>query len=167
MRLRSSYVTQFRIDGLDRFVWWESGDENPDRIVLDETGFVRTFASDIAAREAALADGRRLSTENSPLFDFDAVDAWCRSGDTVHDCSALLNAWNMLGDLPRDEKLFARADTRAKAIYDKLFFGCNLPSITPPGEQYVPTWTEPELALLRHVLQLGLAELRARLRSPS
>lgn len=50
------------------------------------------------------------------------------------------------------------------SVYDKLFRGCNLPSRTPEGEHYMPLWTGAETRLLKHLLLLGLTELRARLR---
>lgn len=162
---RLCYPTILRIDGTDRVVFWESGsDDGTDRVELDAAGFVITFPSEPAAREAAVAEGRALSSEEAPTYDFDAIDAWCRSSEGVRDCSELLDAWNLLVDLPRGENLFASADARATEIYDKLFLGCNLPSITPIGEHYVPTWSTSELAALKHLLLLGLAELRARLR---
>ena len=67
-------------------------------------------------------------------------------------------------DLPGGENLFRAADTRALSLYDKLFRGCNLPSLTPPGEDYEPVWTVPETTALKQVLLLGLAEFRARVR---
>jgi hypothetical protein len=159
------YPTIIRIDGTDRVVFWESGgDVASDRVELDAAGFVITFPSEATAREVAAAEGRLLADEEAPLYDFDAIDAWCRSTETVRDCSQLLDAWNLLADLPRGDNLFASADARATETYDKLFFGCNLPSITPIGEHYVPVWGATELAVLKHLLLLGIAELRARLR---
>jgi hypothetical protein len=151
-----------RLDGADRYFLWESGDDIPDRVVLDDAGELRLFSSEAAARAA---EGDELSTEPPTIYDLDALDAWCRSDAVPADCSPLLEAWNLFGDLPRDENLFAAADGQQNDLYDKLFFGCNLPAMTPPGQEYIPTWTSGEIHALKRVLLLGLAELRGRLPS--
>ena len=155
-----------RLDAVDRVFFWESVPDVPDRIVLDDAGMVVSFPSERAARESASADDPPLfpeEPEEPHRYDSDAVEAWCTSSDAVGRCLDLLNAWNLFTDLPLGTSLFALADARSTAIYDKLFRGCNLPSITPEGEHYVPMWSASETAALKHVLLLGLAELRVRL----
>jgi hypothetical protein len=148
-----------RVDGRDRYFLQESIDEVPDRVVLDRDGFVLSFPSETAAREAG-----ELCPEEVSVYDLDALEAWCKSADEVGECSVLLAAWNLLNDLHVGDGLFVRAEARATATYDKLFWGSNLPAMTPPGEHYTPSWSASELAALKHVLLLGLAELRGRLR---
>ena len=48
----------------------------------------------------------------------------------------------------------------AQVIYDKLFWGCNLPSMTPPGMHYEPTWSPEEITTVVEVLHSGLRLLR-------
>ena len=55
------------------------------------------------------------------------------------------------------------ADGAAGAAYEKLFFGNNLPAVTPAGASYTPLWDVAELARLSHTLRLGLTEFAARL----
>jgi hypothetical protein len=157
------YLTVARLDAVDRVFFWERWTDPPDRIVLDDAGMVLAFPSEQAAREAAAGKSPELSVEEGSVYDLDTVDAWCKSSDTIGDCAHLLDAWNLLADLPRYASLFTAADARLTAVYDKLFRGCNLPATTPDGEHYVPVWTASETAALKHMLLLGLAELRARL----
>lgn len=152
-----------RLDGTERVFLWEGEDPGPARVVLDQRGFIVSFASDMAAREAATAESWNVSTEDASVYDLDAIEKWCRSAAAVQDASALLNTWNLLLDLP-SENLFRAADSRALSLYDKLFRGCNLPSMSVSGEHYEPEWTAGEVAALKHLLCLGLAELRARFR---
>jgi len=44
-------------------------------------------------------------------------------------------------------------------VYDKLFWGNNLPAMTPPGERFVPTWSAEELEALAALLSAGFAML--------
>jgi hypothetical protein len=156
------YVCTAVLDRARIVFLWASGGEQPDRVVLDDDGFMVTFPSEYAAR-AASVNGAAVSSERVTRYKLDALVAWCMSGDDVRDCSVLLNAWNLFGDLPRSDS-FREADARGSAIYDKLFWGCNLPAMTPPGEHYVPVWSTSELADLKHLLLLGVAEFRARVK---
>jgi len=122
------------------------------------------FRSETAARAVDAVERWRIDPEGASTYDLDTVEKWCRSTDGIRDCLPLLNAWNLLIDLPDVDGMFRAADTRALSIYDKLFQGCNLPSMTPAGHHYVPLWTASETAALKHLLLLGLAELRVRLR---
>jgi hypothetical protein len=45
---------------------------------------------------------------------------------------------------------------RLSDVYNKLFIGNNLPSMTLPGEQYRPEWTEEELGLLRASIEMAV-----------
>jgi hypothetical protein len=49
----------------------------------------------------------------------------------------------------------------AEKIYDKLFFGNNLPAITPAGVSYEPVWSHDEIETLSRIYRLGLTGLRA------
>ena len=48
-------------------------------------------------------------------------------------------------------------------VYDKLFFGNNLPAMTPPGEHYDPTWSDAEIRILCSVIAAGLHLFRSHL----
>jgi hypothetical protein len=133
-------------------------------VVVDDKGFVLSFSSVAAAMEAARASGWNVDSEEPSAYDVDGIEQWCRSDAGVRDCNELLNVWNLLVDLPGGENLFRAADARARGLYDKLFRACNLPSMTPAGEHYEPVWTASETAALKHLLLLGMAEFRARLR---
>lgn len=158
------YLCVARMNGADRVFLWEGEDPGPAHVVVDEEGFVWSFPTTAAAREAAAAQRWHVSSEEPSVYDTDGMERWCRSDADVLDCRELLNAWNLFVDLPDGENLFRAADARALGVYDKLFGGCNLPSMTPLGEQCEPAWTTPETTALKHVLLLGLAEFRARLR---
>ena len=158
------YLCIVRLDGVENYFYWESADGTPDRVVLDEAGMVVAFPSEQVAREAHRLTGRLVSSDPPAIYDFDALLEWCKSGAGVRDCPAILDAWNLLGDLPHDGNLFAGADARANDIYEKLFLGCNLPAVTPTGEHYDPTWSSSETVELKRLVLLGLAEFRVRLR---
>jgi len=83
-----------------------------------------------------------------------------RNGNTV-DCCNFLDAWSLFADLSRS--VAGQFDTdRAltNKIYDKIFWGNNLPAVTPDGEHSVPVWTNDELNILGKILDDGLSLFR-------
>jgi len=79
-------------------------------------------------------------------------------------CFILLEGWNFIEDmlltfnLKNDfKKLRSRVLNKA---HDKLFYGCNLPSVTPEGKSYSPIWTKEEITAIRSELRAVWATLR-------
>lgn len=70
------------------------------------------------------------------------------------EIDAVITAWNALDDLTKALSVPLRFSGRlANRCYDKLFWGLNLESVTPPGERYVPAWQPRELAKIDQVLR--------------
>jgi hypothetical protein len=75
----------------------------------------------------------------------------------------LLDAWNFLGDAlePTDDGgQFDAVSDEASDVYEKLFWSCNLPAVTPPGERFLPMWRTEEGDTIRRVLEVGVEGLR-------
>lgn len=83
------------------------------------------------------------------------------------DVKAFLNIWNLFMDVSASVGGSFNADReRTERIYAKLFWGNNLPSITPKGKHYTPLWRPEEVRLIRRTLAEGLALTRQSLRTP-
>jgi hypothetical protein len=149
--------------GRRAFFIWLSNDQ--DRVLLDPAGSIRLFDSLRSLSQFLLAGGLTLSEEDCSLWDFDQVLAWCSDPRPPVDCSHLLEAWNMLADIHasrgKTNDLLSHADQRGRAVYEKLFWGCNLPAVTPEGQTFDPVWSGEECRSLAQLLRLGLAELEA------
>jgi hypothetical protein len=147
------------------FFIWLSNDH--DGVVLDPAGSIRLFDSPAALNQFVLVEGLTLTEEDTLLWDFDKVLAWCSDPRPPVDCSNLLNVWNMLTDIHASRgntnDLLSHAGQRSQAVYDKLFYGCNLPAVTPEGQWFELKWSVEECRSLAQLLRLGLAELEAAL----
>ena len=68
----------------------------------------------------------------------------------------LLEGWNFLEDLARsldiDESIAIFKSQILSKMYNKLFFGNNLPSVTPDGKSYTPMWTFDEVDQLKSAI---------------
>jgi hypothetical protein len=90
------------------------------------------------------------------------------------DCSPFLNAWNFFDNRARlsvrsarsvdgGNTPYTRLARRAAASHDKLFWGCKLPAVTPPGQWFEPDWRAEELAEMSLILSAGLDQLESEL----
>jgi len=58
---------------------------------------------------------------------------------------------------------FEQLDSRFSEVYEKLFWGNNLPAVTPKGFHFDPEWSPDEIAGLATVLRAGLKLFKSRL----
>ena len=146
------------ISGQEMFILvWYSNDQ--DGVFIDERGHIPVFR-DISRSLAFMTPlGIELTIEESEPYDLDRLRAWLEDPHGQIDCSNVLNIWNLIDDIMRSYGLaqdYREEYDEADAIYDKLFWGCNLPSVTPEGEHYAPDWSETERSVMACVLGEGL-----------
>jgi hypothetical protein len=154
------------MNGADTFVLWYQDER--DGFVRDPDGQLLAARSLEALASAASELGLSLVQDGPSLYDFDKLREWCvRTEAAGVDCAAFLNAWNFFDDLARlheDRQWdYAKLSQRASQTYDKLFWGNNLPSVTPPGERFTASWSAEELEEIRLVMEAGLRLLKAEL----
>ena len=168
MEERLHYPCRVRLNGTMVFVVWYS--DQRDGFVRDVTGRLLAACTPEALTAAAKARGIPLVNDEPADYDFDRIGAWCAAPDEERiDCSAFLNAWNFLDDLAglseEADTAYARLSRGASACYDKLFWGNNLPAVTPPGEWFEPAWRAGELTEIRRVMEAGLRVLESELQA--
>jgi hypothetical protein len=142
------------------FVWVTNG---ADRVLLDPAGHIQRFSKKEAAQQFLSSRGFQLAHEDVTVYDFARIRAWCAAPIAPTDPNELLDTWNMLSDIvasaAHPNNLMALADRQADASYEKLFFACNLPSSTPPGERFIPTWSTQEIESLARLFRLAFVHL--------
>lgn len=157
--LRSHYPVRFRLDGVERLMIWYGAER--DGVLLSGSDRIALFASRDDLVHYATDRNLRLETEVDIVYDFDDLSRWLANADpeTV-DCEFLLNMWNMCDDVASSLGAGVEEPEAGMPIYDKLFRGCNLPSMTPPGEHFEPSWSVDEIAVMSYVLSGGLNVFR-------
>jgi hypothetical protein len=148
----------YRLGANDRFLIWISDEK--DCVEVDAEGFIPSFENDACLRAYAHQKHFGLEDEEPILHDLDAVASWTKAPDARIDCSKTLAAWNLFVDVarsvPTKGSRFERLDEEFPNIYKKVFWGNNLPAITPRGEKFVPAWSPEEVASLAEILTVGL-----------
>jgi hypothetical protein len=125
----------------------------PSKRILD-------FASTRAATQYARGEGYQVASEELAMIHLD----WIAQGHAFLigdiDCSEALAAWNLFADIaasiPERASAFLAKDKKPSGTYDKLFWGNNIPAVTPAGEHFEPAWSRDELAEMESVLVAGL-----------
>ena len=168
MEDRVHYLCRVQLNGFVVFVVWYSGER--DGFVRDAAGRLRAACTPEALTATAGIGDVLFGSEEPADYDFDRIRAWCAAPDQAGiDFAAFLNTWNFLDDLaglPEGaEAPYTRLSRDAAACYDKLFWGSNLPAVTPPGERFEPEWRANALAEVQMVLEAGLDLLESELRA--
>lgn len=158
------FLYWYRLSRTDAYLIWYTDDASAgakaDGVLLDDAGRLLTFPAlgdlqNHAERRGLVVD---LQTNGEPL-DLDHVQRWLGAAHkTTVDCQVFLEAWNLFSDIASavQGKQAHIDDQKESRIYEKLFWGNNLPALTPPGKHYAPVWTKSEVGRLRSVLNRGM-----------
>jgi hypothetical protein len=142
-----------------------------DRPVEDEEeiyrhdGRIPLYGDHRLLQEHLAVDGIPVEDGVHDVIDLDrALQIVGRTMSGEENLDVVLTAWNGLDDLlPAWGLPFAFRGRIADKVCDKLFWGLNLPSVTPPGEHYVPVWRRKEIAKIVQALRAGASRIRASL----
>jgi hypothetical protein len=152
------FALLYRLNAENRYLIWISNEK--DFVVADAGGLVPTFKDTTAVHAYAELNHYCLEDEEPILHDLDSVAAWTKTPGVPVDRGNALAAWNLFGDVARSIRgkgiAFDQLDSQFQSIYDKVFRGNNLPSMSPKGRHYVPEWSPGELAALAEVISAGL-----------
>jgi len=155
------YPCCFRLSGRDDYLIWYSNDQ--DGVLLNSSGRVAVFNNMEQLRNYAASADLSLEAGKPAQYNLDLIDQWLAgpAKETVQP-TLFLEGWNLFDDVSRSvggRKLFG-ADVAFNDVYEKLFWGNNLPAVTPAGQQYEPVWLDEEVEKLRVALNAGLCLFR-------
>lgn len=152
------FPLSYRLRKEARFLIWISNGD--DSVLVDADGSVPSFKDLKTLESFAEQNGIQLESETPVIHDLDWVAGWRIAHAAEIKCVPALHAWNLFRDVAASVQAkgaeFAKLDRNEPLIYDKLFWGNNLPAVTPEGRSYVPQWTLQETQLLAAVLSTGL-----------
>lgn len=156
------YPTVVLLPGLERTVWWGQCDD--DDVVAAAAGRVMTWPTPQACRRDA---ARRRWEEACPgqepaVLDLRPAAAWLAGRVTTTPDVALLDAWNLAGDVAHSTGTpWADRGALADVCHAKLTFASV--SWTVGRERWTPRWSPRELWYLRRRTSAAVSLLRAAL----
>jgi hypothetical protein len=147
-------VMALRLRGCD--LWYavlhiDGADEDPT--------YRHGFASPLyRERDALVAD---LELDEIPIdqeigdeVDVDHARALISFTMSRDEIDEVITAWNALDDLTKSLGVpLGFHGELANRSYDKLFWGLNLPAMTPPGQWFIPAWRPRQLPKIDQVLR--------------
>lgn len=146
------YLVKFQFRKKECYALWYTDDV--DGFLLDDNGKIRSFASEEKARIFGKREGYYLDDEIVSI----SSDILLSFGREEIDCNLILTYWNIFSDLARSVNckfLGDNSDGDVEGIYQKLFYGCNLPAIRKDGEIFSLEWNESEKRRLAEILDNG------------
>ncbi|MDE7364951.1 MAG: hypothetical protein K2N27_08760 [Ruminococcus sp.] len=141
-------------DSSDFLIWYE--DENMKDRVYTSNGEVIAFSSEEQARKKAEKLG--FETDETVFYDVERLFYWIETHSKEMDCNFLIDFWNLFSDIAYSigKELEPVRTRRINRCYNKLFWGLNLPAVTPEGCEYEPIFTKRERKLIREIMRTGL-----------
>jgi len=138
-------------------VWQTSGAEQ-DSFMIDSEKCLITAKTEEELRRKLGSESNRIRWSEGAEISLD--NFWkaltnLRAGrsSSKRTCEVLLEGWNFIEDLARtfrlDKPMSKLRSALLKRVYEKLFFGNNLPAVTPESKSYSPLWLQQEIALFR------------------
>jgi len=146
-----------------KFLAWEDRDVGGDIFRKDintECLLICESISDLKAR----LDEASQSRFCEELFEINFDEFWVsvknlrvNRASSIKTCKILLDDWNIIEDLIRtvgqeSDLLSLRCPVLDK-LYEKLFWGNNLPAVTPEGASYQPLWEQEEIFIFRREMR--------------
>lgn len=102
-----------------------------------------------------------FADEKEIVYNIDCCENWCNSMAEKIDCSTILNLWNIFSDLHSSIGVeFEGSLEYYNAVYDKLFYGNNLPCVNSTSEKYLPNFNRAELLKIKEVMMRGIELFR-------
>lgn len=133
---------------------WYSGEQ--DGLLVQADGKLRIFA-DCTDALAFVKEQGYTPAESITVYAYPPLQA-LQQGQV--DCQPLLHWWNLFSDIAQSVHQPFSGDARdekTQNVYNKLFYGCNLPAMRQGGPLYHPVWSDEERILLQKILRDGLA----------
>ena len=166
------YIERWVIADGERYLLWRDGGARADEYALvPGTSKLLIARSAAELAEAARCHGLSVANAEVHVVNLQTVRSTLESlrpGRPLSERSAavLLEAWNALDDLSGSlESSFMTGETsqqgEVKSAYDKLFYGNNLPAVTPEGSRYRPLLSDRERQALRRLLRDAISRAEA------
>lgn len=152
------YPYEYCFKGNSTILIWITNDSEGDSFLIDENKQL-VASTDIEGFSKILGtDFNKVHWNEESYIDFDKFLISLKNlkvdkSSSKLTCIRLLNGWNFIEDIlhtfnMEDEIKKLKTPTLNK-VYEKIFHGNNLPSITPDGKSYNPLWTRSEIKEVR------------------
>lgn len=164
------YPLYYKLNQKNRYLIWQMGTDSEDIFYVDKKyRKIPIFSTLKSLRKYAKKRAIKVIKDSKPLVhDLDSVALWMKyKNKSDIECNDILTAWNFFIDMSNTFKLandelqaYRIKAPKAYKVYEKVFTGSNLPSITQDNPLYHPTFNKKELKLIKRVLRYGFKKFK-------
>jgi len=163
------YPLHYKLNKKNRYMIFQMGTDSEDLYYVNEkTKKIPIFSKLKYLKQYAKKHNIKIVNNFKPIpHDLDIVFKWVNTHKKNLECNEVLTAWNFFIDLANtfsfdNDNLQAYKEKAPKAykIYEKIFIGTNLPSVTKNNPPYHPKFNKKELKLIRNVLTYGFKKFK-------
>lgn len=144
-------ILRFIFSDGEKYLIWHNDDKGKDVVEIRDNKIL-TFDT-LEKAEKFVGDDCECWEYNFP-----ELERFISTHDKSFDCKIILNFWNIFNDIVYSfgEKIPDERTRRSDRCYNKLFWGNNLPAVTPDGEHYTPVFTRKERKNIRRIMSYGI-----------
>jgi hypothetical protein len=150
------YPFLFVINKKEYYCVWYCDDKDG---FLTDRNKIMVFDSEKLLLDYCKDNNIQINEDELTCFSLDNALNWLEEKKFDIDSDYFLNFWNHISDLAYSvgENFYGDSkEAQINKVYDKLFFGNNLPAITPENKKYYPTWDLSEINLLVKIVHDGI-----------
>lgn len=164
------YPLHYRLNKKDRYLIYEMGMDGEDTFYIDKkSNKIPVFTKLKFLRKYAKQRNIKVVKDSKPiLHNLDIVlkliKKNCKSNTKCRD---ILTIWNFFIDMANTFELdnnelqaYRSKAPKAYKVYEKVFTGTNLPSVTQNNPPYHPKFNSKELKLIQRVLTYGYKKFK-------
>lgn len=150
------YIVEFLIDKKSHFCIWNSDETD---VFWTEKDKIRYFTKitelqHFCEKEKVPIDEEVITYDVNKLIEL--LDGYERE----IDCNFCIDMWNIFHDCAYSVgQKFYGDKKKLNHVYNKLFYGLNLPAVNTSSEKYIPEFSASEKEELIRVLKAGLSLL--------
>jgi len=164
------YPLHYKLNKKNRYLILQMNEENEDIYYVDEkTNKIPIFSKLKYLKKYAKKRKIKIVNDYKPIHNnnLDKTLKWLNTNKNKLVCTEILTAWNFFIDLANtfsfhndNLQAYRKKAPKAYKIYEKIFIGTNLPSVTKNNPPYHPKFNKKELKLIRNVLTYGFKKFK-------
>ena len=149
--MKTYFKLLFIYKNKELYTLWYSNDIDG---LLNENNKIKYFNTENNLTNYAINKGIKIQPDKITVYNIDDIQKIIQSKGKVIDCEKVLNLWNIIADIAKTIGTSFYGDKdEITHIYDKLFYGNNLPAICEGNEMQPPIWDEKEISIIFKVLE--------------
>jgi hypothetical protein len=149
--MKQYYKLTFLYKNKHLYTLWYTNDVDG---LLNENNKIIFFNCEYELIDYCKKENINIIDDCTVIYNIDEINRIILNNSTNIDFEYLLGLWNIIADIARTIDVPFHGNKKETIhIYNKLFYGNNLPSIRGNGEIYIPRWNKREIKIILKILK--------------